>query len=423
MTPTHTRGGRAAGGRDDDVIVAETPVAQMLAGNRGGARTAKGDGEGLRFGGAPVTAGDRGGGDDAGARSPTGVRMRVADDGSVVAAPMTSTPRRGRRRRTGHHGDGDGDGDGGGGGHDQSAVLTPQQQHQYRHVGDSGGVNAPPSWDGDGQQSIGLQRREPCPPRFQRQLVGVVEDQLAVRSLSFHPHLPYVAVGANSQTLRLCSTHAFQDNPPMGDGSVPALPVMLQLKRHHRGSIYSLAWSGDGTMLASGSNDKTAHIMRFDGERCELHSHWDIRPHDGTVRDLCFSQREPLLLTAGAGDCSIAGHDFEQCTTVFKYKGHTDQVSAVSNRGDLVLSASLDSTVRLWDMRQDMCIRTITCKGIPATSAAVNPDASHFAVGLETGVAMLFDLRTGKELKQWVPHQSDCRSVEFSHDAHTVLTG
>lgn len=48
------------------------------------------------------------------------------------------------------------------------------------------------------------------------------------------------------------------------DNSAPVAPtVLLKRTKHHRGSIYCLAWSPAGDLLATGSNDKTVKLMRF----------------------------------------------------------------------------------------------------------------------------------------------------------------
>lgn len=55
------------------------------------------------------------------------------------------------------------------------------------------------------------------------------------------------------------------------DTSAPTAPtVLLKRTKHHKGSIYCLAWSPAGDLLATGSNDKTVKMMRFDSHSCNL---------------------------------------------------------------------------------------------------------------------------------------------------------
>ena len=39
--------------------------------------------------------------------------------------------------------------------------------------------------------------------------------------------------------------------------------VLFKRTKHHKGSIYCLAWSPRGDLIATGSNDKTVKLMNF----------------------------------------------------------------------------------------------------------------------------------------------------------------
>jgi len=48
------------------------------------------------------------------------------------------------------------------------------------------------------------------------------------------------------------------------------VPTEIPFKRakHHKGSIYCSAWNPLGNLIATGSNDKTIRITRFDNDTC-----------------------------------------------------------------------------------------------------------------------------------------------------------
>ena len=99
------------------------------------------------------------------------------------------------------------------------------------------------------------------------------------RCAEFHPSGKIFAVGSNSKTLRICAydqqnqggggTNNNNNNGPssrqagMAQQSPPPPPtVLFKRTKHHKGSIYCLAWSSQGDLLATGSNDKTVKMMR-----------------------------------------------------------------------------------------------------------------------------------------------------------------
>ena len=98
------------------------------------------------------------------------------------------------------------------------------------------------------------------------------------RCAEFHPSGKIFAVGSNSKTLRICAydqqnqggggTNNNNNGPSsrqagMVQQSPPPPPtVLFKRTKHHKGSIYCLAWSSQGDLLATGSNDKTVKMMR-----------------------------------------------------------------------------------------------------------------------------------------------------------------
>jgi len=48
--------------------------------------------------------------------------------------------------------------------------------------------------------------------------------------------------------------------------------ILYQKHKHHKGSVYCSAWSPMGDLIATGSNDKTIKINRFDADTCTIDS-------------------------------------------------------------------------------------------------------------------------------------------------------
>ena len=99
------------------------------------------------------------------------------------------------------------------------------------------------------------------------QAVTTIEDQQAIRAVDIHPSGSYYAVGSNSKCLRVMSYPSL-DNVKADHVCKPA-SVLYKKSKHHYGSIYCTAWNPAGNLIATGSNDKTIKLIRFDPELME----------------------------------------------------------------------------------------------------------------------------------------------------------
>lgn len=212
--------------------------------------------------------------------------------------------------------------------------------------------------------------------------------------------------------------------------------VLFKRTKHHKGSIYCLAWSPIGDLMATGSNDKTVKLMRFNADTSNLEGEEiELAMHDGTVRDLCFiedtSNKSSLLISGGAGDCKIYVTDCATGTPFQALSGHSGHILSLYNWGGaMFVSGSQDKTVRFWDLRTRGCVNMVTPATVPGTrqgspvaSLCVDPSGRLLVSGHEDASCVLFDIRGGRSVQCFKPHSSDIRSIRFSPSAYYLLTG
>lgn len=114
--------------------------------------------------------------------------------------------------------------------------------------------------------------------------------------------------------------------------------VLFKRTKHHKGSIYCMAWSPQGDLVATGSNDKTVKLMRYNEVQKQLEGkEIELTMHDGTVRDLCFledsTNKTSLLISGGAGDCKIYVTDCATSTPFQALSGHGGHILGLYNWG------------------------------------------------------------------------------------------
>ncbi|KAL3872061.1 hypothetical protein ACJMK2_040019 [Sinanodonta woodiana] len=257
--------------------------------------------------------------------------------------------------------------------------------------------------------------------------VTTMEDLQAIRTVTFNPAGDMFAVGSNTKTLRIC---AFPDisNLRQDHGTYPT-KVLYQKHKHHKGSIYCVAWSHLNNLIATGSNDKIIKIIRYntdahtaDGPEMELTF------HDGTIRDLVFMQdmtnKSALLISTGAGDSKIYVTDCESGLPLRAMAGHSGVVYSLHTWGGcMFVSGGQDKTARFWDLRACTPITVVPSPtGSPFASVCVDPSGRLLSSGHEDGSVMLYDIRSSRALQSFKPHSDECRSARFSMNAYYLLT-
>jgi hypothetical protein len=181
----------------------------------------------------------------------------------------------------------------------------------------------------------------------------------------------------------------------------------------HDRAVWAVAFSGDGTRLATGSQDKRARVWdAASGERLlEV-------GHDDAVRAVAFSSDGTLLATGSRYRSARVWHaaSGERLLEV----PHDGAVWAVafSPKGLRLATGGEDSLARIWDaggvlkFRHDGAVRAV----------AFSPDGTLLATGCEDKRARVWDAASGERLLE-VRHDRAVWAVAFSPDGTRLATG
>ncbi len=219
----------------------------------------------------------------------------------------------------------------------------------------------------------------------------------SVYGLAFSPDGRTLATAGYDRVIHLWSVPAAKaDAPPA------ALETPVRTLKDHSDTVYALAWSPDGALLASASADRTVKVWDA-AAGTRLYTLGD--PTDW-VYALGWSP-DGTRLVAGGVDRSIrvwaAGRDGG--TLLRSAFAHDKAVLRVAYGpdGKTLFSVGEDRVIKAWDADRLKEVVTLPTQPDTVLAFALRPDDKQVAVGRFDGFAALHDAATGKPQIQLLP--------------------
>jgi WD40 repeat protein len=289
------------------------------------------------------------------------------------------------------------------------------------------------------------------------------------QTFQFRHNIKDVNSVAFSADGKLCAT-ASTVNPLVQVWDVPGKKLVHVLKGHRDLGIWCVAFSRDGSLLATGGSDQTARLwdLKTGKELTKLEGHgdkviavaftpdskvlatacnanmwsgasgeqalrfWDLANTQKPLKTITAPDVGPIAFSADGKtlawiccDQSVRLFDWPTRNDLLQDVAHHGAVSAIafSPDGKLLASASSDRTVRLWDAGTGKHLRVLQGHTDRVHAVAFSPDGKWLASGSRDRTAALWEVTSGEMRFRTQSQGNDVRAVAFSPDGKLLATG
>jgi WD40 repeat protein len=230
-----------------------------------------------------------------------------------------------------------------------------------------------------------------------------------VRCLALHPQGSMLASGSADRTVRLWQ---------LPDGK------LLQTLKGHKGDVTGVAISPDGRVLASAGRDRAVWLWRLPATQKAVR----LKGHTQPILCMAITPDSRILATGGA-DSAIQLWELPNGKSLRMLGDHARSVLAlaVAPDGRTLASASADGTARLWSLPDGKVIRSLRGHRDGDLDAvqclAISPDGEILATGGTDGNICLWKLPGGSLFNTLEGHLAAVTAVAFSPEGDWLASG
>lgn len=225
-----------------------------------------------------------------------------------------------------------------------------------------------------------------------------------ISSVAFSPNGEVIASASDDKTIKLWRVQDAQE---------------VTTLTGHRNSVHTVAFSPDGEMLASSSHDKTIKLwgMKNGKEICTLTG------HSNSVYGVAFSP-DGETIASSSWDRTIKLWRVKDGQEIRTLIGHINLVYFVvfSPDGEILASCSWDRTIKIWRVKDGKLIRMLTGHTDCVRCINFSPNGEFLASGSHDNTIKIWWVKDWQEILSITGHSWYVDSVAFSPDGETIAS-
>ncbi|HHP7232103.1 MAG TPA: caspase family protein [Xenococcaceae cyanobacterium] len=197
----------------------------------------------------------------------------------------------------------------------------------------------------------------------------------------------------------------------------------------HSQKVNAVAYSSDGNLIATASDDNTIKIWSSAGELLDT-----LSGHNDRVTSLSFKpnlnsffteegiDESSYILISGSADTTAILWRIEnkQGRQIKQFTGHTDWITDVLFSNSIIATASRDSTIKLWDEAGALIT---TLSGHQGWVNRIELSQSYLVSSGEDGKIIFWEINpdSGKQIKTIAASEDSITDIAISSDQKTVV--
>jgi len=239
------------------------------------------------------------------------------------------------------------------------------------------------------------------------QLVQSLEGPLGLEWIKFHPRGAVILVGGSDGT-------AWMWNAVTGE--------CMKVFAGHSGAIAAGKWFHSGKKLVTGSEDGSMRIWDPKNGNTITNINGPLF-HESGVVSLAINADDTLILS-GSSDSKACLTRVDSGKIVNKFTGHTESVETVAFAPTLplVVTGSLDNKVIIWDanttQQRQICQHD---DGIVKVKFHTQHSELLYTASLDSAIR-LWDIRSGTRIRKWTGHLDNILDFDLHPSGDIILS-